>query len=69
LHFFEAGLGQRLDEAHLVGGGDRPLLDLEALARAFLVDVDGFRHIGHDSCSRRSAPAWPTIISRGAARP
>ena len=43
----EAGLGQRLDQADLVGGRDRPRLDLEALARAFLVDGDVFRQIGH----------------------
>ena len=36
----QPGLGQRLDQADLVGGGDRPGLDLEALARAFLVDFD-----------------------------
>ena len=31
----------------LVGGRDRPGLDLEALARAFLMDVDMAREIGH----------------------
>ena len=52
LDVVEPGLGQRLDQRDLVGGGDRAGLDLEALARAFLEDVDAVRQVGHGRCLR-----------------
>ena len=50
----KAGLGQGLDQPDLVGGSDRSGLDLEALARAFLMDVHAGRQVGHSaSCARQ----------------
>jgi len=43
----QPGFGERLDQLDLVGGADRAGLDLEPLARAFLVDLHMFRQIGH----------------------
>src|SRR6185312_8960851 len=44
----QAGLRQRIDERDLALGRDRPRLDLEALARALLMDIDPLRQIAHD---------------------
>src|SRR6266511_2332742 len=43
----EAGPGQRIDQLDLARGGNRPLLDLEALARAFLENVNPLRQASH----------------------
>ena len=47
LDLVQAGVGQGLAEAYLVGGGDGAGLDLEALAGAFLMDRNAFGEIGH----------------------
>src|SRR5436190_5720411 len=49
LDVLEPGLGQRLDQPDLVGCTYRPGLDLEALARPFLVDIGVCRQVGHFS--------------------
>src|SRR5439155_12341681 len=75
LDVLEAGLRQRLDQPDLVGRADRPGLDLETLARTFLVDINMCRQVGHFCfpliCGSRSTPAgflnrWS--IERGAMR-
>jgi len=43
----KAGLSQGLDDLDLVLGRNRAGLDLEALARTFLVDLDMLRQIAH----------------------
>src|SRR5438270_9364062 len=47
LDVVQSGLGKRLDQPDFIGGTDRAGFDLKALARAFLVDVDMFREVGH----------------------
>jgi hypothetical protein len=43
----QTGLGERLDQLDLVRRADRAGFDLEAFARALLVDVHMCRQIGH----------------------
>src|SRR5260370_19819720 len=47
LNMVQPGLGERLDKLDLVRGADRAGFDLEPFARAFLVDLNAFRQIGH----------------------
>ena len=47
LDVVQAGLRQRVDQLDLALGRDRAFLELEALARAFLVDLHEFREVGH----------------------
>ena len=47
LDVMQPGLGERLDQLDLVGRADRAGLDLEALTRAFLVNIDMFWKVGH----------------------
>jgi hypothetical protein len=42
----QTGLGERLDQLDLVRRADRAGFDLEAFARALLVDVEMSRQIG-----------------------
>ena len=46
LDMVQTGLGERLDQIDLVRRADRAGFDLEAVARAFLVDVHMCRQIG-----------------------
>ena len=47
LDLLEASVRQRVDQFDLARGGNRPLLELEALTRAFLIDADRFGQVTH----------------------
>ena len=51
--------GQRFDQCDLALGRDRAGFDLEALARAFLADLDGCGQVGHAGISRRAGCPQP----------
>ena len=65
LEMGEAGVGERVDQGDLVRGGDGTRLDLEALARAFLADVDECWRVGHGiRLQRMKERPWPLPDAR-----
>src|SRR5262249_56219830 len=80
LDVLKTGLGQRFDELDLVGRADGPGLDLETLARPFLVDLGVRWEVGHGRslgylplcpgplCPRSLYP-WPLYRASLSSRP
>src|SRR6202048_2036354 len=62
LDLVQAGLGERLNQLDLVRGADRAGFDLEPFARAFLMDFNMCRQIGHGLVPRWEWEASPAPL-------